>query len=130
MAIKVRAGIASAIGFAILIAGFSGAGRGSVDLAWFLLVFLGCQGGAFYIVRRASRRAESARLDALIEARREKMRERDDPRVTGKMCVACDRRIVIEHDGERCETCRGPVHLKCLKDHRAAAHTQTEHAYR
>jgi hypothetical protein len=47
--------------------------------------------------------------------------------VMGAECAACKRRIVIEEDGVVCPTCRAPVHVDCVGDHRAQAHASSSY---
>jgi hypothetical protein len=124
-----RAIAASFVGFAVLAAGLFGGGRRASDLVWFLLVFGAMQFVALRLVKSVRARAEKSRVDDMIAARREKAREENDTRVLGRSCAVCDRRIVVEHDGERCGDCRSPLHLGCLKEHRLA-HVNATSAYR
>jgi hypothetical protein len=126
--------LASLMGCAILFAGFvhgRGTGRGS-DLAWFLVVFMACQLLAYRGYRRVRAAEDELHFEAALarrEARLAAERERSGPNVVGKKCKACDHRIVIAHDGCRCETCSAPLHVDCRTAHRAEVHTR-EGAYR
>jgi len=64
---------------------------------------------------------------------------RDDPRflehtsvpqLAGMKCGFCATKITGEFDGRFCKDCGVPIHKDCRKEHRAAAHTKRQGAYR
>ncbi len=129
-----RAALASLIGFAILAAGLfqnrtSGAGR---DFIWFLLVFIAFQAVAFRWYRATRTATTAAQTADLLErhaARRDAQRAASAP-VVGKACAECDKRIVVLHDGSRCETCSTPLHHKCRDGHMRKQHPPEDEPYR
>ena len=130
-----RAGLASFIGFGFLVAGLFQTSRGSArtgDLIWFILVFLIAQFFAFRAYRRTRDAADEETFDALVakrEARLAEKRAATGP-VLGKFCSQCTQRIVVEHDGVRCDQCSAPLHCDCKAAHARAEHANRVGAYR
>jgi hypothetical protein len=110
-----------------------GRGARSGDVAWFVVLFAIA---AFMWVRRYRQRkraVEDKEMEVLFEAARERQNEkkrRTTGPVTGKKCVACGDKIVVDFDGTRCGDCGAPVHNKCEKGHRGEAHTVAVGTYR
>jgi len=127
-----RAALSSLIGFGFLAAGlFQARGAGRIaDVAWFLVLFVFCQFFAFLAYRRTKRMLEEQSFDDLrkkAEARLAKKKAATGP-VLGKTCAACERRIVVESDGCRCDECAAALHQDCKAAHVASEHAQS--AYR
>ena len=41
-------------------------------------------------------------------------------------CVFCSRKIIFEHEGEFCPTCKEPIHAKCMGEHAMSAHAPSK----
>jgi hypothetical protein len=52
------------------------------------------------------------------------------PQIAGSRCGFCQQKITADLDGRFCKDCRAPIHKDCRKEHRAAAHTKRQGAYR
>jgi hypothetical protein len=128
-----RVALSSLIGFMFLFVGvYHRAGSRGGDLVWFLLLFVVCQLFAFRRFRHVRSAQDEEYFHAAVarrEARLATERERSGP-VLGKKCKECRQRIVVEHDGCRCDTCSAAVHVDCRRAHRAAKHTERVAAYR
>lgn len=125
-----RAGLSSLIGVGFLVAGLfqttRSSGRGT-DVVWFILLFVFCQFFAFRAYRRARGAADEEHFDELLAKREARLAQQRDATgsVVGKACGQCKQRIVVAHDGCRCEQCATALHDDCK-----AAHLRQEHGHR
>lgn len=104
------------------------------DTFWWLMAVAAAV-AVITILRRRRRQtaADRAATDELLERARErqaKKRSETSGPVTGKKCIGCEKRIVVDFDGLRCDECGAPAHHACIKAHRGEAHTIAAGAYR
>lgn len=130
-----RAALSALIGVGFLVAGLfqtrSNSARGS-DLIWFILIFFFCEFFAFRAYRRTRDAGEERSFDDLLAKREARLAEKKAATgsVVGKMCGLCKQRIVVAHDGCRCEECSAPLHDDCKTAHARLDHGNRVGAYR